>query len=149
MCLFVNVVFISDSEAFSRLVKLWIVSSLARLLLVIWALVGDVSILVSAYFVYQNNGRANTYNKHAWRGVRNLHSWQFEKQRVALFLFGFPKKQGKITSKDKVMCKICRTKLTYHVTTSNMRAHLLLKTSLPAYWHWLIHCPLVDRTYTT
>ena len=38
--------------------------------------------------------------------------------------FGFPKEQGKITAKDKVICKICRTKLTYHTTTSNLRAHL-------------------------
>ncbi|XP_048124800.1 E3 SUMO-protein ligase ZBED1-like [Alosa alosa] len=38
--------------------------------------------------------------------------------------FGFPKQEGKITSKDKVICKICRTKLVYHTTTSNLRAHL-------------------------
>ena len=35
--------------------------------------------------------------------------------------FGFPKEQGKITTKDKV---ICSTKLTYHVTTNSLRAHL-------------------------
>ena len=50
--------------------RLWIVSSLARLLLVIWAPVGDVSVLVSTYFAYQNNGRANACNNCAW-GVRN------------------------------------------------------------------------------
>ena len=73
MCLLLNVVVNSESEAFSCLVKLWIASSWARLLLVIWAPVGDVSVLVSAYFVYQNNGRAKAYNNYAW-GVRNLHS---------------------------------------------------------------------------
>ena len=37
---------------------------------------------------------------------------------------GFPKEQGKITTKDKVICKICRTKLAYHPMYSNLRAHL-------------------------
>ncbi|XP_030221999.1 zinc finger BED domain-containing protein 1 [Gadus morhua] len=38
--------------------------------------------------------------------------------------FGFSNIQGKITKKDKVTCRICRTKLSYHGTTSNLRAHL-------------------------
>lgn len=38
--------------------------------------------------------------------------------------FGFENIQGKITGKDKVICRICRTKLSYHGTTSNLRAHL-------------------------
>ena len=41
-----------------------------------------------------------------------------------LYYFGFPKEHGKITNKDKVICKICRTKLTYNATTTNLRAHL-------------------------
>ena len=118
MCLLVNVVFNSDSEAFSCLVKLWIASSLARLLVVIWAPVGDVSILVSANFVYHNNGRTKAYNNYAC-GVRNLHSRPSEK---VWRYFWFLKEQGKITTKDKVICKICMTKLTYHATTSNLRA---------------------------
>ena len=86
MCLLVNVVFNSDSKTFSRLVKLWIVSSLARLLLVIWPPVGDVSVLVSTYFVYQNNG-------HAW-GVWNLHSRPSKSN--AWRNFEFPKEQGEL-----------------------------------------------------
>lgn len=39
--------------------------------------------------------------------------------------FGFPSEKGKITSKDRVICKLCQTGLKYHTTTSNMRAHLL------------------------
>ena len=38
--------------------------------------------------------------------------------------FGFENIQGKITRKDKVICRICRTKLSYLGTTSNLRAHL-------------------------
>ena len=59
---------------------------------VIWAPVGDVSVLVSTYFVYQNNGRANTYNNYAW-GVWKLHSRPSEKQRVVLLWV--PKGTGK------------------------------------------------------
>ena len=52
-CLCLNVVFNSDSETFSRLVKLRIASSLAKLLLVIWAPVGGVASWIAPllYFI--------------------------------------------------------------------------------------------------
>ena len=38
--------------------------------------------------------------------------------------FGFPSRNGKITSRETVICKLCCKSLKYHSTTSNMSAHL-------------------------
>ena len=85
--------------------------------MVIWAPVGDVSALVSAYFVFYTKTIAAPTPTTDPDEVEidtpdNLKSnvWRY---------FGFPKIQGKIK-----LCKICRTKLAYHATTSNLRAHL-------------------------
>ncbi|KAK0153071.1 Zinc finger BED domain-containing protein 1 [Merluccius polli] len=39
--------------------------------------------------------------------------------------FGFASLNGQIQSKKTVFCKICKAELTYHSTTSNLRAHLM------------------------
>ncbi len=38
---------------------------------------------------------------------------------------GFPSTKGKITSKEKIICKICHVELKYHGTASNTKIHLL------------------------
>ena len=39
-------------------------------------------------------------------------------------VFGFPSKNGKITSKETAMCKVCKLAMKYHTTTSNLRNHV-------------------------
>ena len=37
---------------------------------------------------------------------------------------GFPSRNGKITSRETIICKLCCKSLKYHSTTSNMNTHL-------------------------
>ena len=89
--------------------------------MVIWAPVGDVSVLVCDDFVFRT--MAGSTPTTAPEEEIEIYTSDHFKSNVQRY-FGFENIQGKITRKDKVICRICRTKLSYHGTTSNLRAHL-------------------------
>ena len=108
-------------------------------------------VLDCATFVFYSKKMAASTQTTAPEGEKEIDPPDHFKSKVGRY-FGFEKIQGKITGKDKVICRICRTKFSYH-TTSNLRAHLSTlhpgKLHSTSIWRWLIHWPLVDKTYTT
>ena len=115
-CLCLNVVFNSDSEVVNReLISKAIICHLGSGR---WRCV-----LVCAKFVFYNKKMAASTPTTTPEEDIEIYTPDHFRSKVWRY-FGFEKIQGEITGKDKVVCRICRTKLSYHGATSNLRAHL-------------------------